>query len=336
VLLETTDESLIDDKTIRYIGQLGDYLLVADARKCFLFTLMGEFIRTIGQQGRGPGEYSHILRVNIDNKTQRIYITGDAQRVYEYDINGKFIETILPDNRFDGFVFMEYGNILVDLPNSYGDNPDMLALLSRSGDTLSKIPNYDIFELISVRGLVFSHHPFDHYDGRINYYRMFNDTIFTVQVQRTTLSLSPKYILDVGSRAFPMALRQNMFINNHGEYNFEWLLPMGIMEMGNCFFVRALWNKYPLGSIYYMYNKHEETFFMIGRPNNGARVGLNDDIDGGLPFLPQFKIDEQRLCMFISAHVVVDYMKDNPQFSPPGFDKLTYDENPVIVIANLR
>ena len=64
--------------------------------------------------------------------------------------------------------------------------------------------------------------------------------------------------------------------------------------------------------------------------------GLSNDIDNGLPFAPHYRIDDQRLCMMISAHVVVDYMKDNPQFNPAQFSGLTYDDNPVIAIVKLK
>lgn len=63
----------------------------------------GKFIGNIGRRGQGPGEYTNIWGITINEDDSRIYLWPNMRDyIYSYDMNGKFIdkETIhLPKGR---------------------------------------------------------------------------------------------------------------------------------------------------------------------------------------------------------------------------------------------
>jgi len=236
---------------------------------------------------------------------------------------------MLPESLLGQWTFMDNGDVIADLPNRNGDNPYKLAVLSRSGDTLSKIPNYDLFEP-QGRPLIFTNDPFFSYNNQTNYYRVFADTIFAIQSQGA--ELTPRYIFNLGSRAVTKELRSDATRFVHTEM--DYIIPWSMIETRDYLFVGALRNKV-IGLVHFLYDKRSKSFSMFARPTEG-RQGMRNDIDNGLPFLPQYKLDEQRLCMMISAYEIIDHMEDNPRFDSAAiFSTLDPEDNLVIAIAEL-
>lgn len=77
----------------------------------------GKFIGNIGQIGQGPGEYSMISEVTIDEKKERIYLTETFKNhAYAYDMKGNFLkeETIyFPQNVIWMEEYFNKDNVLV-------------------------------------------------------------------------------------------------------------------------------------------------------------------------------------------------------------------------------
>lgn len=73
-----------------------------DKRPAKLFDRNGRFIGTIGGIGRGPGEYTSVYNILIDENTNSIYVTEISSNVvHQYDLNGKFIKDIKLDARLN-------------------------------------------------------------------------------------------------------------------------------------------------------------------------------------------------------------------------------------------
>ncbi len=98
--LELTDQSMIGKL---YFGErvllMEDYIVIKDGlHMVYLFDCNGKFIRTIGSKGQGPGEYTHVSDIAVDERNQFIYIAGD-QKILQYHFNGCFIsEQTVPGN----------------------------------------------------------------------------------------------------------------------------------------------------------------------------------------------------------------------------------------------
>lgn len=88
--LEMSDSSLVGD--IEKILLTKDYIIVRSNELIFLFDYTGKFIRRIGTQGDGPGQYKSIWDVSIDESEQRLFLADySTSKVLEYDMEGRFL-----------------------------------------------------------------------------------------------------------------------------------------------------------------------------------------------------------------------------------------------------
>jgi hypothetical protein len=90
--LETTSDNLIG--SVSKIIRTADKFFVLDqykAKKIFVFDLKGRFLDSIGNRGKGPGEYSNISDFTIDEQRQVIYLIDDGLKIIKLGINGDFI-----------------------------------------------------------------------------------------------------------------------------------------------------------------------------------------------------------------------------------------------------
>lgn len=99
VILETSRDALLSD--ISALDIYGDNIYVLDQRRAtvFVFGKSGEFISSIGRQGRGPGEYGQILSFCIDRDSGEMLIaTDNPNRIMYYSLGGEFLgETEIDD-----------------------------------------------------------------------------------------------------------------------------------------------------------------------------------------------------------------------------------------------
>lgn len=325
--LETTEESLINEGAINYLDKIGNYIIIADMKNCVLFDSSGKFVRTIGRQGTGPGEYPSIRRVVVDKESQLIYISHNGLGILEYDIEGTYRQTILPKNRLGAWTFID-DNVISDLPNYRGNNPYMLAIINRSGDTLSKMPNYDLFKL-QGQPIMFTNDPFFEYNKSLKYYRLFNDTVYTFQPEESILE--PRFIFQSTAHALRDELRfdGSKFVSTNDDY----IIPWKITETNNSVYVSALRNK--KGLVYFMYNKKDKSFCHLTNSDESIR-GIYNDIDYGLPFYPEYRIDDNLACMVLTANAIIEHLESNKECNQTVFSNITDDSNPVIAFFTLK
>jgi hypothetical protein len=94
IALETSDEVLCSDGgEIKYIDN--DYILfvnniVFGDGNMFIFDGSGKIISKINHKGQGPEEYRHASRVVFDKEKQEVYVSDMNDRIFVYDLFGKF------------------------------------------------------------------------------------------------------------------------------------------------------------------------------------------------------------------------------------------------------
>ncbi len=87
--LETSDQSLIGD--IQKLLTDDNYIFLHDRDndKLLQFTDDGKFVRQIGSQGRGPGEYTEIWNVDLNKNTKEICLLDlSGRKLLHFDYNG--------------------------------------------------------------------------------------------------------------------------------------------------------------------------------------------------------------------------------------------------------
>jgi hypothetical protein len=96
VILEEHDYAVIG--MISELQVFEDKIFILDnffAKKLFVFDKSGKFIRQIGSQGQGPGEYSSIDDFCINGEKREIYLSDDNGRVFAYSLDtGKYLNTV--------------------------------------------------------------------------------------------------------------------------------------------------------------------------------------------------------------------------------------------------
>jgi len=88
--LELTAESIIDDQAQYLPNEDGIYIFY---RKLIHFDFDGKFIRTIGQIGKGPGEFSVGLRDFLITEDGFEFYFGPQKEIYYFGLDGRFIES---------------------------------------------------------------------------------------------------------------------------------------------------------------------------------------------------------------------------------------------------
>ncbi|MFA5816299.1 MAG: 6-bladed beta-propeller [Bacteroidales bacterium] len=93
VKLETKPECLISSAS-RVIGKKYILLLNGQPPQVLLFDRSGKFLRLIGKIGKGPGEYTFPLRIDISPDEDRIIVFDFVQKLFlEYSMDGSFISS---------------------------------------------------------------------------------------------------------------------------------------------------------------------------------------------------------------------------------------------------
>lgn len=89
-----------------------------DKRPAKLFDKNGRFIGSIGGIGRGPGEYTDVYNILIDEETNSVYLTEMASNViHQYDLSGKFIKDIKVGARLNKARLFNNGDSTISIVN---------------------------------------------------------------------------------------------------------------------------------------------------------------------------------------------------------------------------
>ncbi len=96
VPLETNKQSLFE--SVYHIGISEHYIAIHSygQHPIKLFDRKGKFIRDIGSIGRGPGEFSSLYGIQLDEPSDRIYLTpfANAQEIIVYNLEGENLAPI--------------------------------------------------------------------------------------------------------------------------------------------------------------------------------------------------------------------------------------------------
>ena len=89
--LELTDESLINPDRISRVLLCEDYVIIAEQRQILVFNTDGKFVRSIGSIGQGPGEYTGIRGVAVDERCRRLFVNSSS-KILCYALDGNCIK----------------------------------------------------------------------------------------------------------------------------------------------------------------------------------------------------------------------------------------------------
>jgi len=143
--LETTDSSLFE--RVYHVGVSDNYIAVHSYGRhpVKLFNRQGKFIRNIGSIGRGPGEFTSLNGIQIDEPNNRLYLTpfAGAEFIIAYDLDGLFQGNIPLIYRQTKCKVYVDGDIITVLSMPFDDQIPVAYQQTINGTLIQKLPKID-------------------------------------------------------------------------------------------------------------------------------------------------------------------------------------------------
>ena len=185
IVLEDTDESLLGKVDKLEVCDNNLYVL-EKGRGLFLFNKQGKFIKMIGRQGKGPGEYIDPDDISIDRENKKIYVLdSQTQNVLKYSGNGTFESSFKLENKGTRSTFIQpFKNALYTNLYTF-DKSGKRFLLSKVDVTNGKRISFQFEASQYNKGwnelFIANQQPFiSQYEGKPRFSQLFMDTIFAI------------------------------------------------------------------------------------------------------------------------------------------------------------
>lgn len=326
-----TDSSCLVGANDRF--QLTNSYLVAFGERCLLFTRKGNFVRAIGKQGKGPGEYIGAHRGFVSNN--KIYIPG--KNIQEYDLNGNFIKTIQGEYNY----LWQYpiGNQHWLGYRSYNKKSQewCFTITSENSDTLITLPIYEKLTADNMN-MGYDECVVTNDNTRTLFREQYNDTIFSITPD---MKIKPAYVLNTGKFLLPLSsktgwTREN-FQKKLEEYNSNYFKTNAIISTNSYLFFSFIHAR--KNQIGYFSREGGEFHTSINKEENGF---FENDIDGGPVFFPLTGNREyNELASVIWPLELLEMLKSKNESEfyknyGDSFSSLQETDNPVVMIATLK
>lgn len=175
------------------------FYIVSDEKFVYEYDKSGKYIRQIGTQGRGPGEYLYVEGISVNKQDSTINIFDfTCQKFLKFDKDGHFMFSFKPkfaDTLLYLQSFFPYKDSLLFYTSNNSERPDLF-LFDQSMEVMETIStkNRSMLpgELILGNVIIFG-------DSQNPYiYNYFNDTIYTIYNRK----LMPSMIARTGKMRF--------------------------------------------------------------------------------------------------------------------------------------
>jgi len=237
VALETKKECLLGE-IFKIIKTDDFYLASGSERNLYLFGKDGKFIRQIGKQGKGPGEYIYLADFAFNKKENLIYLNSAGQ-IMKYTIEGKLVETVkLPNSMLQVLSIIDDSKLAYIYPFSpYSDDKDSVKLVSVYDSKLQELKTINTKFIPTKGGALFN---WIYTKNSNTYYKEeFGDIIYKIDKD---LNVIPEIALGLGNKAFTPELfdfsktaEWGKYYRVHGMYEFDKYTMINLQKglMGN-------------------------------------------------------------------------------------------------------
>lgn len=346
VPLETTDECLI--AYIDVLKVTSRHLLVSDFNHVYLFSRAGKFLRKIGKKGKGPGEYLHVVSLDVKEEKDEIYIYClQNRRMLVYDFEGKHLRTYAFPI-MDDVVCIRDSTFLAVAAITNGNEEHIFYLIDAAGDTTEVVNNH--FKWKHKANLYFTvygrRQRFYEFKEKMYFKDVYNDTIY--QMDRATLKHQPAWFIDLGKYDMPDEKRVSYIVNFGKEKYFTYwddYYQVYVQESDD-----YLWMKYfsynyeKVEPAYALYNKNTGDSYTLQRENDNE-VKLWNDLTGGPSFWPEL-IQNGVMVDILNPYKLIDFFETREQrevLLPEKeraieeiCEKTNPDANPIIRFVKLK
>jgi len=351
IALETNENSFIGRAKSLFFENNNFYIEDDRQNVIHRFNRAGKYMGIIGNKGGGPEEYAgSIFFIDIIPEKECISFFTSTFMRYSYKLNGEFIERMkLPKIDEGHFIanVLELNNhlFLCDLASTMQTKYNYLIY----NDSLSSITHIEE-ELHPISKFDDSFSSFDmaitwRYKDQLRYLKYMDNIISSFQINGSKDTL---YTIQYGKyRIIKPHLSQNEIVENSINMQFA-------VETDNYIYLKFNFNKwapesikekrsYPDGTtkivtvntVCAVYNKSSHSLQLLKHPIKNS-IGLNNDIDGGPPFWPQYISASGNMIMYYSAEKLMEIY--NSMESPPDqlkeiMKNVDEESNPIIILV---
>ena len=299
--LETNPNCMLE--RIAHISFSEDFMFIADYDKILQFDRKGKFLRQIGANGRGPGEYIGITSCCIDQKNRRVFVNqcNSGCEILEYDFNGSFIRSF--NQPWSSYQFIVYDTTGFIFHLTHDNDSSVYSkynfyITDYEFNPIYKIKRHFIRKSnIGARDI-----PLYYYNGILHFKQYTVDTLYTLENEKP----KPYAIYKLGKSK----LDPNIMFDGRNPNVAEMIKEIAnffeiskILESENYLFTNIAFGVAD-SSKYCVFNKKSAETTII------EDVGFKNDIDGGIRFWPKYIYNDNILIDYVDAFKFLTMLKN--------------------------
>jgi len=337
VILETTSETLIGEISLLKIEN--DKILIYDKKvnQILLFSTQGKFLKKIGNVGKGPGEYTRVQDIILDEKRNKIIILAYDWTLKEYNLEGEYISQFPIKYPFWMIRVLNDDEIICYLPypSTILSNGYSLSLLSEQGKEKQLFMQRDVSHANECHvGPGFVNYL---YHDTVCIWESYFDTIYGVTGDH---KMTPRWTFKHTNEHCSVEQQQLEKCDFENTYGFN-----QFVETKKYFFFSGYYHRRGLKLLYDKTNgKYHEVVYNHKILNHG----FHNDIDGGIPFWPAGAINDTCLYSVVDADRFLslaenDYNKTIPaknlekqQILKQICSQISPMSNPILVLVTIK
>ncbi len=302
------------------------FIFVSDFNKLLQFNRKGKFIRQIGKNGKGPGEYVYVMSFDIDYYSNQVYIMDYSPRIEVFDFSGNYIRQFdrskIISYQFLGFDKDKLIFHFANMPKHYDPTEVSLMITDTKGNPLKEFKNYK--KRKSKPGIMVSESPLYSYNNKFYFMEFLNDTLFSVEEDK----LKPYAIIKLGN----WKMDPDPTCKDKKE----------IKELESKLWITRIIENEKFLFINMEFGFNDSLKFCAFNKRKGELTvlrnsSLQNDIDGGFSFLPKYIYNDNIFVDYMDASVFLEKITSTGEISNPELSQLTSqikeDDNPILIIA---
>jgi len=304
----------------------------------------GKFLREIGKQGRGPGEFMMYSLIPFNPIKEEIYAIDSQGNLLVYNTQGVYLGSVkMPNPAAQPAAFNSIvdGNIFVVYVGNASGNEKRKLILTNSDGTIKIFPNYltwdaeQFWNSTQKRGFLppppWGFSKFYTWDNKTNFIEIYCDTLY----QLTKNLLIPRYYFNWGKYNAPYS-KQIWATDSKNAKNYFFITD--IFENAMNIFTRIYFNDKDYTSLV----DKKKNNFIFCRIGDSGISGFHDDINNLMDIIPQGVTPNNELTWVIEPIKLLKWLKENPDKARLAESRLpwlkTIDEfsNPIVAVAKCK
>jgi hypothetical protein len=332
--LETNDQSLIGPWAKYHVGE--KYIIAVTREKILQFSSNGKFIRCLSIAGRGPDEFGDIANWQVDKAEENLYfLQFPDNKIRKMRLeDGRFLNPVNLHNGLKAEMFSLIDQNRFAIFPFHREEAEYLVFYQ---DSVGKLIEGIVAPREALTPAMFSMIPPSRWDKKLYYYNtaIFGDTVFLLE----GLKKSPFMVINAGEKVDPRASNSEGYsaspitfspelsffrstkikTSNDGAVNFdaqEFYMAKGpnldLFEIES--FLNDLTGKISTGS----------------EMNNLASIMIDMEAGKAIFIIEAHELDKAK-----SSSIQGDILQDKEELRPI-LDKVTMDDNPIVLIGRLK